>query len=95
MNTRVIEVNPDTVTVDYTLPLPVDKDRTSSKEVLSINRIGSTHWKHSKLLFEKKHLILALQRSGIDGPYKTIEDIAKEIAMRSSRDVLYYSLSSP
>jgi hypothetical protein len=39
-----IEVNPETVTVDYTLPLPVDKDRTSSKEVLSINRIGSGGW---------------------------------------------------
>ena len=65
MNTKVIEVNPDTVTVDYTLPLPVDKDRTSSKEVLYINRIGSTHWKHSELLFEKTHLVLALQRSGM------------------------------
>jgi hypothetical protein len=36
-----IEVNPETVTVDYTLPIPIDKDRTSSKEVLYINRIGS------------------------------------------------------
>ena len=35
-----IEVNPETVTVDYTLPIPIDKDRTSSKEVLYINRIG-------------------------------------------------------
>jgi hypothetical protein len=36
-----IEVNPENVIVDYTLPIPMNKDRTSTKEVLYINRIGS------------------------------------------------------
>jgi DNA invertase Pin-like site-specific DNA recombinase len=39
-----IEVNPENVIVDYTLPIPMNKDRTSTKEVLYINRIGSGGW---------------------------------------------------
>lgn len=57
-----IEVNPQTVTIDYTIPLPLEKNRTSTKEVLYINSLGSPHWKDTELLFEKKHLIPALQQ---------------------------------
>jgi hypothetical protein len=61
MNTRTIEVNPDTVTVNYTLPLPVDKDRTSSKEVLYINRIGSRFGMIPNYCLRKNTFIPALQ----------------------------------
>ena len=38
-----VEVNPQTVALDYTIPLPMEKNRTSSREVLDINRIGSAY----------------------------------------------------
>jgi site-specific DNA recombinase len=39
-----IEVNPQTVVLEYTIPLPLEKNRTSTREVLDINRIGSGGW---------------------------------------------------
>jgi hypothetical protein len=43
-----IEVNPNKVAVDYVLPLPPEKDGTSTREVLNTNRNGSAygicHW---------------------------------------------------
>jgi site-specific DNA recombinase len=36
-----IEFEPGQVAVDYTIPMPIGKDRTSEREVLSIKRLGS------------------------------------------------------
>ena len=36
-----IEFEPGQVAVDYTIPMPIEKDRTSEREVLSIKRLGS------------------------------------------------------
>ncbi len=39
-----VEVNPKKVVVDYTIPLPLETKRTSTKEVLYTDRIGSGGW---------------------------------------------------
>jgi len=39
-----VEVDPKKVVVDYTIPLPLETNRTSTREVLCINRIGSGGW---------------------------------------------------
>ena len=39
-----VEVKPETIILDYTIPLPIKKNRTSSREVLDINRFGSGGW---------------------------------------------------
>jgi hypothetical protein len=39
-----VEVNHGTVTLDYSIPLPLEKNRTSSREVLYIDRNGSGGW---------------------------------------------------
>ena len=39
-----VEVNPKKVVVDYTIPLPLEKNRTSTREVLYTDRIGSGGW---------------------------------------------------
>ncbi len=36
-----VEINRETVTVDYTIPVPIDNNKTSSKEVLRIDETGS------------------------------------------------------
>jgi len=36
-----VEINPNGVALDYTIPLPLEKDRTSTREVLCINKDGS------------------------------------------------------
>jgi len=36
-----IEFDPGQVAIDYTVPMPIDKDTTSEREVLSIRRYGS------------------------------------------------------
>ena len=38
-----VEVNTEKVIVDYTIPLPVETNRTSTKEVLYTDRIGSAY----------------------------------------------------
>ena len=35
-----VEVNPDRVVLDYSIPMPLEKNRTSTSEVLYINRDG-------------------------------------------------------
>jgi len=44
---RRIEFQPGQIAIDYTVPMPVAKDRTSEREVLSIRRCGSptTSWR--------------------------------------------------
>jgi hypothetical protein len=39
-----IEVHPDRIIIDYTLPLPLETSRTSTREVLRIDRVGSGGW---------------------------------------------------
>ena len=39
-----VEINPTGFVMDYTLPVPVDKNRTSTREVLYINKDGSGGW---------------------------------------------------
>ncbi len=39
-----VEVSPKKVMVDYTIPLPLEKNRTSTREVLYTNSIGSGGW---------------------------------------------------
>jgi len=46
----------------YTIPLPPEGIVQDRAEVLSIVQLGSSHWKHSELFFEKKRLIPALQQ---------------------------------
>ncbi len=41
---RHIEVYPDKIIIDYNLPLPLETNRTSSREVLRIDRVGSGGW---------------------------------------------------
>ena len=36
-----IEFEPGQVAIDYTIPMPIEKDRTSEREVLPIERLGS------------------------------------------------------
>ena len=36
-----VEINRETVTIDYTIPVPIDNNKTSSKEVLRIDKTGS------------------------------------------------------
>ncbi len=38
------EINPKGVVLDYTIPLPLEKNRTSTREVLCINKDGSGGW---------------------------------------------------
>ena len=38
-----LEVSPPNVSIDYTIPVPIEKSRTSSKEVLRIDRLGSAY----------------------------------------------------
>jgi predicted RNase H-like nuclease (RuvC/YqgF family) len=57
-----VEINPSGFVLDYTIPVPVDKNRTSTREVLYIKQDGSPHWKDSELFFEKKQLIPSLQQ---------------------------------
>ncbi len=38
-----VEVNPKKVAVDYTIPLPLEPKRTSTREVLYTDRIGSAY----------------------------------------------------
>ena len=38
-----VEINPDGVALDYTIPLPLEKDRTSTREVLCIKQDGSAY----------------------------------------------------
>jgi site-specific DNA recombinase len=38
-----IEFEPGQVAINYIIPLPVEKDRTSEREVLSIRRLGSAY----------------------------------------------------
>ncbi len=39
-----VEINPQGFVMDYTIPVPVDKNRTSTREVLYINKDGSGGW---------------------------------------------------
>ena len=39
-----VEINPEGFVMDYTIPVPVDKNRTSTREVLYINKDGSPRW---------------------------------------------------
>ena len=41
---RRIDLGPGQVAIDYTIPMPVEVDRTSKREVLSIERLGSPGW---------------------------------------------------
>lgn len=41
---KKIEYRPGQVTVDYTIPMPVEESRKSEREVLSIDRVGSPSW---------------------------------------------------
>lgn len=41
---RRMELTPDKIIMDYTIPFPVGKNRTSTREVLCINQIGSGGW---------------------------------------------------
>jgi hypothetical protein len=45
-----VEINPEGFILDYTIPIPVDK-----------NNDGSPHWKDAELVFEKKDLIPEIQ----------------------------------
>ena len=36
-----IEFEPGQVAIEYTIPMPIEKDRTSEREVLSFERLGS------------------------------------------------------
>jgi chromosome segregation ATPase len=56
-----VEINPKGLTLEYTIPLPLNKNRTSVMEVLNIDKVGSRHWKHCELFFKKKQFILAVQ----------------------------------
>ena len=38
-----LEINPEGFVMDYTIPIPVDKNRTSTREVLYINKDGSAY----------------------------------------------------
>ena len=38
-----VEINPKGVVLDYTIPLPLEKKRTSTREVLCINKDGSAY----------------------------------------------------
>ena len=38
-----VEIKPKAVVFDYTIPLPLEKNRTSSREVLCINKDGSAY----------------------------------------------------
>ena len=38
-----VEVNPKKVVVDYTIPLPLETKRPSTREILYIDRIGSAY----------------------------------------------------
>jgi site-specific DNA recombinase len=38
-----VEVNPDRIVLDYSIPMPLEKNRTSTNEVLYINRDGSAY----------------------------------------------------
>ena len=46
-----IEFEPGQIAIDYTIPMPIEKDRTCEREVLSINRLGSpnTTFPHQKV----------------------------------------------
>jgi hypothetical protein len=49
-----IEFEPRQIAIDYTIPMPIEKDITSEREVLSINRLGSPFWTKGKTkIFEK------------------------------------------
>ena len=39
-----LEINPEGFVMDYTIPVPVDNNRTSTREVLYINKDGSGGW---------------------------------------------------
>jgi site-specific DNA recombinase len=39
-----VEINPKGIALDYTIPLPLEKNRTSTREVLCINKDGSGGW---------------------------------------------------
>ena len=39
-----VEINPKGFVIDYTIPVPVDKNRTSMREVLYIKKDGSGGW---------------------------------------------------
>ena len=41
---KKIEFEPGQVTIDYTIPMPIDKNRASEREVLSTDKIGSPSW---------------------------------------------------
>ena len=41
---RRIDLGPGQVVIEYTIPLPAEKDRTSEREILSIERLGSPLW---------------------------------------------------
>jgi site-specific DNA recombinase len=41
---RKIDFEPGHVAIDYTIPMPIEKDRTSAREVLSIKQRGSGGW---------------------------------------------------
>ena len=36
-----IDFEPGQIAIDYTIPMPVEKDKASEREVLSIRRLGS------------------------------------------------------
>ena len=51
---RRINLGLGRVAIDYTIPMPVEIDRTSVREVLSIERLGSPFWIKGKTrTFEK------------------------------------------
>ena len=39
-----LELSPPNMAIDYTIPVPVEKSRTSLEEVLRIDRLGSPRW---------------------------------------------------
>ena len=49
-----VEINPKGVVLDYTIPLPLEKNRTSTREVLCINKDGSAYRiRTGDLVFER------------------------------------------
>ena len=50
-----VEINPDGIVMDYTVPVPVEKNRTSTREVLYINQDGSAYGIRTRdLLLERE-----------------------------------------
>jgi site-specific DNA recombinase len=41
---KKVNFEPGQVTIDYTIPMPIEENRTSEREVLSLDKVGSPSW---------------------------------------------------